>query len=184
MFTRRFVGVACAASAGAIALVLAASGRPATAAPPDSTVLSFDDVTGQVRTLNVNGELDLNNPFFQNLGTNGRSCGTCHQANEAWSITPEGVQARLLLSSGTDPIFRNNDGSNCEGVVTSSIEDQQQAYSLLLTRGLIRVGLDVPADAEFTIDSVSDPYECAPAPAMLPSIGVRCHRQICGSSAL
>ena len=104
--------------------MLAASGRPATAALPDSSALSFDDVTGQVRTFNANGDLDLNNPFFQNLGTNGRSCGTWHQANEAWSITPGGVQARLLYSSGTDPIFRNNDGSICEGVLTSSIEEQ------------------------------------------------------------
>jgi hypothetical protein len=163
MLTRRFVPLACAAIAGTAALVLATPGRPATAAPPDSRLLSFPDATGEVRTFNVNGEVDLDNPFFQDLGTNGRSCVTCHQPNEAWSITPEGVQARLMTSGGADPIFRNNDGSNCEGVVTSSVEEQQQAYSLLLTRGLIRVGLDVPADAEFTIDRISDPYGCAPA---------------------
>lgn len=161
MLTRRFLGLACASVAGPAALVLAVSGRPATAAPPDPRVLSFADATGQVRTVTVNGELDLDNPFFQDLGTNGRSCVTCHQPNEAWSITPEGAQARLLQSGGTDPLFRNNDGSNCEGAVTSSLEEQRQAYSLLLTRGLIRVGLDVPAGAEFTIDGVSDPYECA-----------------------
>jgi cytochrome c peroxidase len=33
---------------------------------------------------------------------------------------------------------------------------------LLLTRGLIRVGLDVPQGAEFIIDQVSDPNQCAP----------------------
>jgi cytochrome c peroxidase len=31
------------------------------------------------------------------------------------------------------------------------------------TRGLIRVGVDVPAGAEFAIDHVDDPFECAPA---------------------
>jgi hypothetical protein len=45
--------------------------------------------------------------------------------------------------------------------VTSSIAEQQQAYSLLLTRGLIRVGLDVPDGAEFEIDSIADPYACS-----------------------
>src|SRR5204862_7734041 len=54
-------------------------------------------------------------------------------------------------------------GSNCEGVVAFSLADRRAAYSLLLTRGLIRVGLDVPHDAEFAIDSVSDPIHCGPA---------------------
>jgi cytochrome c peroxidase len=31
---------------------------------------------------------------------------------------------------------------------------------LLLSRGVIRVGMDVPAGAEFVIDSVDDPYSC------------------------
>src|SRR6185436_2772729 len=34
------------------------------------------------------------------------------------------------------------------------------AFSLLLTRGLIRVGIDVPVGAEFVIESVDDPYKC------------------------
>jgi cytochrome c peroxidase len=35
-----------------------------------------------------------------------------------------------------------------------------QAFSLLLSRGLIRVGIDLPANAEFLIDGVDDPYNC------------------------
>jgi hypothetical protein len=162
MFTRRFLGVACAAVASTAALVFAAAGGPATAAPTSPRLLSFANAAGQVSTFNMNGELDRGNPFFQDLGTNGRSCVTCHQPSEAWTITPEGVRARLRQSGGADPIFRNNDGSNCEGVVTSSVAEQEQAYSLLLTRGLIRVGLDVPEGADFGIDSVSDPYACGP----------------------
>lgn len=63
---------------------------------------------------------------------------------------------------GLDPIFRNNDGSNCEGALPATVDDQRDAYSLLLTRGLIRIGRDVPAGAEFTVDSIADPYACAP----------------------
>jgi cytochrome c peroxidase len=162
MMTRRLLGLAVVACAGGTAALLAVPGRPATAAPADSRMFDFDNAAGQVRTIDANGTLDLDNPFFQPLGTNGRSCFTCHQPQDAWSITPESVQARLVSSAGMDPIFRNNDGSNCEGVVTSSVDEQRQAYSLLLARGLIRVGLDVPAGAEFTIDSISDPYDCPP----------------------
>src|SRR5262249_22017310 len=100
--------------------------------------------------------------FFQDLGTNGRRCVSCHQPDSAWTITPENVQHRFLATRGTDPIFSNNDGSNCEGAQPQTIAQQRAAYSLLLTRGLIRVGLDVPLGAEFIIDSIRDPYSCGP----------------------
>ena len=122
----------------------------------DPNLLAFDNADGQVRTFNPRGAVDLDNAFFQELGTNGRSCGTCHQPQDAWTITPATVQARFAASGGTDPLFRNNDGSNCEDDPSVS----EDAYSLLLTRGLIRVEIDVPVDAEFVIDSVQDPYSC------------------------
>ncbi len=50
---------------------------------------------------------DDNNAFFQDLGTNGRSCGTCHQADQAWTVTPERIRERFERTQGLDPIFRN-----------------------------------------------------------------------------
>lgn len=148
--------------AGAIVGMLAAGG-PAAADATDPDMLAFNDATGQVRTYNVNGAFDFQNPFFQDLGTNGRRCVTCHDPSNAWTITPPSVQARFSASNGTDPIFRSNDGSNCEGASPTSLSEKRAAYSLLLTRGLIRVGLDVPPNAEFVIDSVNDPNSCGPA---------------------
>ena len=121
----------------------------------------FANPTGAVRTSTTRQSLDGDNPLFQDLGTNGRRCVSCHQPSEAWTITPTHVQARFDASDGTDPIFTNNDGSNCEGALPDSAADRRAAYSLLLTRGLIRIGLDVPADAEFVIETVDDPYHCA-----------------------
>jgi hypothetical protein len=117
------------------------------------------DATGQLRTINLNGDLDLTNPFFQDLGTNGRRCLTCHQPDDGWSVTPSDIRARFTQTGGTDPIFRSNDGSNCEGVdiVRGS---RRAAYSLLLTKGLIRIGLSVPTAAEFDVVDVDDPYGC------------------------
>src|SRR5208282_4867344 len=42
----------------------------------------------------------------------------------------------------------------------SSVAAKRQAYSLLLSKGLIRIGLPVPATAEYQISAVSDPYGC------------------------
>jgi cytochrome c peroxidase len=123
----------------------------------------FTNGAGQARTFNANGAIDTANPFFQDIGANGRRCVTCHEAHTGWSITPEHVEARFAISHGDDPLFRNNDGSNCEGALPQTVEEKRAAYSLLLTRGLIRVGLDVPPGAEFAIDSVEDPYKCGTA---------------------
>jgi cytochrome c peroxidase len=155
---RRFVAMGGGLTASAVALMLAGPG-PTAGADRDSRQLVFRNASGLVRTI-TDGDLDLRNPFFQSLGTNGRSCATCHAAAEGWSITPDGVQARFVESEGRDPIFRNNDGSNCEGALPVSRDEQWDAYSLLLTRGLIRVGLNVPSGAEFTVDDVDDPYRC------------------------
>jgi hypothetical protein len=74
-------------------------------------LLTFPNATGVAATFSTAGRIDTSNPFFQELGTNGRSCGTCHQASDGWTITPASVQARFDATQGRDPIFRLNDGS-------------------------------------------------------------------------
>src|SRR5215813_11954271 len=74
----------------------------------------FVDPQGRFANLNLGGPTDTTkNAFFQDIGTNGRRCVTCHQASDAWSVTPTHVQARFEATRGTDPIFRPNDGSGC-----------------------------------------------------------------------
>jgi len=133
------------------------------AAEDGNNLLVFGNADGSARTIDVNGRPDPDNAFFQDLGMNGRRCVTCHQPDSAWSITPDNVQRRFAASRGADAIFRNNDGSNCEGALPQTIAGKRQAYSLLLTRGLIRVALDVPAGAEFVIERVDDPNQCGPS---------------------
>jgi hypothetical protein len=122
--------------------------------------LTHPNADGKVTTFSPAGRIDLENPFFQDLGTNRRTCFSCHQPDSAWTITPANLERRFEKTRGTDPVFRNNDGSNCEGAIANTVAQKRAAYSLLLTRGLIRVGLDVPANAEFVIESVRDPYQC------------------------
>jgi hypothetical protein len=122
--------------------------------------LTFADRAGLQRTITTADSFDLRNPFFQDLGTNGRTCFTCHQPDQAWTVTPARIRERFEETRGRDPIFRTNDGSNCEGADISTTGKRREAFSLLLAKGLIRVELAVPANAEFTINDVDDPYSC------------------------
>jgi hypothetical protein len=119
--------------------------------------------TGAAATFSTAGFIDLTNPFFQSLGTNGRSCVSCHVQGEGWTITPRGVQARFAATQGTDPIFRTNDGSNSPLADVSTLAARQRAYSMLLTKALIRVGIGIPDGAEFELAGVDDPYGFASA---------------------
>jgi cytochrome c peroxidase len=64
---------------------------------------------------------------------------------------------------GTDPIFRTNDGSNSPNADVSTVESRRSAYSMLLSKGLIRIGIGIPAGAEFELAEVDDPHRYASA---------------------
>lgn len=124
------------------------------------------DPSGIVATYQPGGSTQTTtNPFFQNLGTNGRTCFTCHQSADGWTISARDVQARFAASAGLDPLFRPTDGATCPNADVSSLSARQRAYALLLKKGLIRIGLPLPANPEFRIVAVDDPYGCNTNPA-------------------
>src|SRR5882672_9832901 len=114
-------------------------------------MLPFPNGSGLAATFSTAGNVDLQGPFFQSLGTNGRSCGSCHQPDQGWTVTPEFIRARFDATDGTDPIFRTNDGSNSPNTDVSTVESRRAAYSMLLTKGLIRIGIGIPAIREFEL---------------------------------
>jgi hypothetical protein len=107
--------------------------------------------SGTARTINVAGfpVMAVDNPFFLDLGVDGRRCVTCHEPQTNMTVTPARLRARFDATEGNDPIFRPNDGSNSPLADTSTVEARRAAYSMLLTKGLIRIGLPIPATAEF-----------------------------------
>jgi cytochrome c peroxidase len=140
------------------ATVVSAEPGPPTVLP---NLFPFPNSTGILKTFNATGKLDLTGPFFQSLGTNGRSCASCHQPGDAWSVSAVHVADRFDRSHGLDPIFRINDGANCDhGIDTSTVQGRRHAYSLLTSRGLIRIALAIPAGAEFDVVTVKNPYGC------------------------
>ncbi len=119
------------------------------------------DPSGLVATENASGATPTaRNAFFQDLGSNGRTCLTCHQPQNGWSISAASVQARFYASEGADPLFRLVDGATCPSDDISTPTAKGNAYSLLLQKGLIRIGLPLPAGAEYVIAAVDDPYHC------------------------
>src|SRR5262245_51521452 len=142
--------------AGLFILVLAA--RVATGETGFS-ILHFRNDLGVSETLSTR-PIDEQTAFFQSLGTHGRACVTCHQPNNGWTITPASVRKRFRDSDGLDPIFRTNDGATCPSADVSTVEARRSAYSMLLKKGLIRVALAIPANAEFSLVDVDDPYDC------------------------
>jgi len=103
-----------------------------------------------------------NSSFFKTFGTNGRNCFTCHRPDQGWTITPEKIQERFNLSQGRDPLFDKFDGSNCIEANSSNFAQKKKDYSLLLNKGLIRVDLKIPTNADFTLLKKEDPYKCNP----------------------
>ena len=150
------------ASAVASLLAISASGN---AGQPTflPSMLPFANPTGIAATFSTVGKVDLTGPFFQSLGTNGRACVSCHQPSDGWTVTPPSIQARFDATGGTDPIFRTVDGSNSPNADVSTVDARRNAYSMLLNKGLIRIGIGIPAGAQFTLVAVDDPYGHASA---------------------
>jgi len=117
----------------------------------------FEDPSGAIATYNANGRIDTRGAFFQSLGTNGRSCASCHAVDQAMSIAPPQLRGRFKATHGRDPVFAAVDGANCPNAAVGD----PAGHSLLLNYGLIRIPQPIPATAQFTLSVVHDPYGCA-----------------------
>jgi hypothetical protein len=124
--------------------------------------MTFAAAEGRLGVLMAGGPVDTaGHPFFSPLGTNGRACVTCHQPANAMSLSATMIRERWRATGGRDPLFAAIDGSNNPSLP----QDKERSHSLLLNRGLIRVGLPWPprpiagrvVTPEFTIAVVSDP---------------------------
>ncbi len=132
----------------------------ATPPAPQPAAASFPDPSGAWANFPA-GAPDQANAFFKALGSNVRTCGTCHDPKDGWTVTPGNLHKRFTATGGADPVFLNLDGTNCPTLPTATLAQKQSASSLLLNKGLIRVALAVPATADFKVSTVSNPYGCS-----------------------
>ncbi|MGV3591737.1 MAG: hypothetical protein ACO1PZ_08600 [Gammaproteobacteria bacterium] len=130
---------------------------------------TFDNALGKLGIVNSNGPVDMTgHPFFEPIGTNGRACVTCHQPADAMGLSLASIRQQWEVTGGRDPMFAAVDGANCPNLDMAD----PKSHSLLLNRGLFRVGLPwpprprngVPVEPEFTIEVVRDPTGCNTGP--------------------
>lgn len=152
--------VALLAASAALALAQQPTGAPWISAGATGVLpaqAEYPTSTGRMGLLLSGGPVEMKgHPFFTPLGKNGRACVTCHQPAYGMSFSAEAARDLWKRTDGKDPLFAAVDGSNCPNLP----QDQEKSHSLLLERGLIRVFLPVPKNAEFSISVVSDPTGC------------------------
>lgn len=125
----------------------------------------YSNARGELGIVNLAGETATkDHPFYVALGENGRACVTCHQPRDAMSLSLTSIRERWEATKGADPLFDTSDGANCP----DKPRGERSSHSLLLDRGLFRVGLPWPpkdavgnpVEPEFTIEVVRDPTGC------------------------
>jgi cytochrome c peroxidase len=138
----------------------ASVGVPAQAQQPEPGLPISLDQFGVLESSSTNRfNTGSTNGFFANLGTNGRSCATCHVEANAWTFTP--LHAQRLAHD--DPLFAPVDGSDCPPLVSNQ-EPNSTNSSMVLKYGVIRIQLAIPTTANFVLTSASNPKGCAIAP--------------------
>jgi hypothetical protein len=102
----------------------------------------------------VTAPLDETNEFFQpSFGTNGQACVTCHHPAEGFTRHLTSIDDAFTATGGTDPLFRPNDTANNPNIPASS--NSADDYSLILNRGVIRIGKTFAASSSFRVEPQS-----------------------------
>src|SRR5258708_40144077 len=122
-----------------IASLLLAAFIPAAAGAHDAESTLSVDPSGVLQTINASSS-NSKGAFFQSLGTNGRSCSTCHVTDQAMSISPPQIRQRFELSLGGRPPFAGFYRANCTGGKPS----RGWPHSPLWVDGLVRICLARP----------------------------------------
>jgi cytochrome c peroxidase len=94
----------------------------------------------------IQGAVNFFRPF---PGGNGRSCATCHDPRDGFSLSPTTVEARWRRlqrarrqnPEASDPLFRPIDA-----------DDGQDDFTLLRTRALVKVRVPLPSRVRLTTD--------------------------------
>jgi len=110
-------------------------------------------------SLHTSGAIDSTNPFFQQLGTNPRTCATCHSPSQGWTMNSATNLALLLFTQGTAPIFNLVDEGNRPDADVSTFAARVATFKdTTVDRGVTRFTRTISPTAEFTLAAVSDPY--------------------------
>lgn len=164
--------ILCLTAACACACGLAACGgltsndeplrRTASADKPPLTPDAQDttDEAGTLESVSTNGfDAGASDAFFASLGSNGRTCNTCHVEGSGWTFTPADAQGRAR----NDPLFAPVDGADCPPTTATQAPDSTLSTEVT-GYGLVRIQIGIPASADFLLVSATNPKSCSIAP--------------------
>jgi hypothetical protein len=110
-------------------------------------------------TFHTSGGIDQTNPFFENLGTNGRTCETCHAAAAAWTTSSILNKVLFELTQGTHPLFVSlHDSGNRPDAPMGTLAEKRAAFSTLLDFGVHRFTRTNHVGLDYDVIEVEDPW--------------------------
>ncbi len=147
-----------------LCLAFVGCGAPPTAEPEPiaettSALEPAVNLAGIAETLHTSGTIDRTNPFFQALGTNPRTCETCHSSAQGWTTNSIANGLLFLGSLGTGPLFNLVDeGTRSDADISTFPARINTFVDLVVQKGLVRFNRTISPAAEFTLAAVNDPY--------------------------
>ena len=117
------------------------------------------NLAGVAATTHTSGAIDRTNPFFLSLGTNGRTCETCHDPRAAW--TTSAILSTLLfeLNQGNHPMFvTQHDTGNRPDAPFSTLSQKRAALTSVTQHGLTRFTRTNHVGNDYDVIAVDDPY--------------------------
>ena len=117
------------------------------------------NLAGVAATVHTSGQIDRTNPFFLSLGTNGRTCETCHDPRAAW--TTSAILSTLLfeLNAGNHPLFvTQHDTGNRPDAPFGTLAEKRAALTTALQYGLTRFTRTGHVGIDYNVTAVDDPW--------------------------
>ena len=117
---------------------------------------------GVAESFHTTGAIDFTNPMFLQLGTNPRSCATCHAPDQGWTMTADANKELFKESDGLAPLFNLVDEGNRPDADISTKDARKatfnpQTVKLALTRFTRNISAAAAAAAQYNITAVEDP---------------------------
>jgi cytochrome c peroxidase len=151
------------AISGGLAMILGGCGGPEggqseEVGATEQALVAGQNSAGVAETVHTSGSIDRGNPFFAALGTNLRTCETCHIADQGWTMTAEAVTRLFKDSDGLAPLFMVHDTGGRPDADISTRHLRKLDFKPTMERGLVRFTRNISPTAQFAVTAVADPY--------------------------
>jgi cytochrome c peroxidase len=107
---------------------------------------------GVAETFHTSGPIDTTNPFFLALGTNPRTCMTCHNPDQGWTMTTAANKQLFKDTDGLAPLFNLVDEGTAPNADISTKKARKATFlPNVVDLAVTRFTRNIPATAQFTV---------------------------------